>query len=133
MALSIKDPEVERLAEEVAELAGETTAEAVRKALSERRDRLSLTGARHHRGRAFLQANPGCCFGIMPQEDDRMFDLFEELFPESAPIFFVVLDCFGELSLRQAVERDAFHRRDERSLRNTSSAGMPGSLPLLIS
>jgi antitoxin VapB len=40
MALTIKNPEAERLAHEVAELTGETEAEAVRKALEERRLRL---------------------------------------------------------------------------------------------
>jgi len=41
MALNIKDPEAERLAAEVAELAGESKTAAVRNALRERRDRLS--------------------------------------------------------------------------------------------
>lgn len=41
MALNIKDPEAERLAAEVAALAGETKTRAVRVALEERRERLS--------------------------------------------------------------------------------------------
>ena len=40
MPLNIKNAEVERLATEVARLAGETKTEAVRRALAERRDRL---------------------------------------------------------------------------------------------
>ncbi len=40
MALNIKDPLAERLAAEVAELAGETKTGAVRTALAERRERL---------------------------------------------------------------------------------------------
>ena len=40
MALNIKNSEVERLAEEVAGLAGETKTEAVRRALEERRGKL---------------------------------------------------------------------------------------------
>ena len=40
MALNIKNPEVERLATEVAELAHETKTEAIRKALEERKLRL---------------------------------------------------------------------------------------------
>ncbi len=40
MALNIKDPETERLATEVAQLASETKTAAVRTALRERRDRL---------------------------------------------------------------------------------------------
>jgi antitoxin VapB len=42
MALTLKNPQVESLAVEVAELAGESKTEAVRKALLERRDRLRL-------------------------------------------------------------------------------------------
>lgn len=42
MALTIKNPEVVRLAAEVAELTGETKTEAVRRALAERRDRLRI-------------------------------------------------------------------------------------------
>jgi antitoxin VapB len=41
MALNIKNAEVERLAAEVAELAGETKTEAIRQALQERRARLA--------------------------------------------------------------------------------------------
>ena len=40
MALNLKNPEVERLATEVARLAGESKTEAIRKALEERRTRL---------------------------------------------------------------------------------------------
>ncbi len=40
MALNIKNPEVERLAEEIAGLTGETKTEAIRRALEERRDKL---------------------------------------------------------------------------------------------
>jgi len=40
MALNIKNPEVERLAEEVVALTGETKTEAIRRALEERRARL---------------------------------------------------------------------------------------------
>jgi antitoxin VapB len=39
MAISLKDPETDRLAREVAALTGETLTEAVRKALAERLDR----------------------------------------------------------------------------------------------
>ena len=40
MALNIKNPEVERLAEEVAKMTGESKTEAIRKALVERKGRL---------------------------------------------------------------------------------------------
>lgn len=42
MALNIKNPEVERLATEVAQLARETKTEAIRKALQERKARLAV-------------------------------------------------------------------------------------------
>lgn len=42
MPLNIKNPEVERLVDEVAKIAGETKTEAVRKALEERRERLAF-------------------------------------------------------------------------------------------
>lgn len=45
MALNIKDPETERLATEVAVLAGETKTAAVRHALRERLDRLRVSAA----------------------------------------------------------------------------------------
>lgn len=41
MALNIKNPEVERLAAEVAEMARETKTEAIRRALQERKVRLT--------------------------------------------------------------------------------------------
>lgn len=42
MALNIEDQETEKLAAEVAELTGESENDAVREALKERRDRLTL-------------------------------------------------------------------------------------------
>ncbi len=49
MALNIKNEEVERLAGEVANLAGETKTEAVRRALEERKSRLAMRVARRDR------------------------------------------------------------------------------------
>ncbi|MBI3666894.1 MAG: type II toxin-antitoxin system VapB family antitoxin [Acidobacteria bacterium] len=46
MALNIKNPEVEKLATEVAHLARETKTEAIRKALFERRSRLQVAAGR---------------------------------------------------------------------------------------
>lgn len=43
MGMSIKNPEVEQLAAELAELAGESKTEAIRKALIERKQRINLT------------------------------------------------------------------------------------------
>lgn len=54
MALNIKNEEVERLAAEVADLAGESKTEAVRQALAERRERLKLGRRRRARGDSFL-------------------------------------------------------------------------------
>lgn len=55
MPLNIKNLEVERLASEVAKLAGETKTEAIRKALEERKGRLSFQVARRERGGEFLR------------------------------------------------------------------------------
>lgn len=79
MALNIKNPEVERLATEVADLTGETKTEAVRKALAERRARLRQRIAepeRTDRLRRFLQSEvwsrvPGDQLGRMPDRKER--------------------------------------------------------------
>ena len=58
MALNIKNPEVEALAAEVAQLAGETRTEAVHRALLERKQRLAFRIASTDRGervRRFLE------------------------------------------------------------------------------
>lgn len=58
MAINIKNPEVEKLVDEVARLTGETKTEAVRKALEERKQRLSLrvaSGDRRGRILRFLE------------------------------------------------------------------------------
>jgi len=55
MALNIKSLEVEELVAAVSAMTGESKTEAVRRALAERRDRLSLQGARPERGDAFLR------------------------------------------------------------------------------
>jgi antitoxin VapB len=57
MALNIKNVEVERLAAEVARLAGESKTEAIRKALDERRQRLKGPSVDQRRARVlrFLQ------------------------------------------------------------------------------
>lgn len=55
MALHLKNTEVERLAAEVAALAGETKTEAVRRSLQERRDRLALRHGRLDRRASLLR------------------------------------------------------------------------------
>ncbi len=58
MALNIKNRQVEELATEIAELTGETKTEAIRRALEERRQRLSFQISSSERGselRHFLE------------------------------------------------------------------------------
>ena len=55
MALNIKSPEVEELVATLATMTGESKTEAVRRALAERRERLSLQSARRKRGSGFLR------------------------------------------------------------------------------
>jgi antitoxin VapB len=69
MALNIKNAEVERLAEEVARLAGESKTEAVRRALSERKQRLAHRvdpGDRAGRVRRFLERD---LWPLVPPEE----------------------------------------------------------------
>jgi antitoxin VapB len=49
MALNLENPDVERLVDEVAALTGESKTEAVRRALSERKQRLALRRAGRRR------------------------------------------------------------------------------------
>ena len=58
MALNIKNPNVETLASEVSELTGESKTEAIRRALEERKQRLSFQVVRESRAdelRSFLE------------------------------------------------------------------------------
>ena len=55
MALNIKNPEVERLAAELASITGETKTEVIRKALEERKNRLIFQVIRRKRGESFLR------------------------------------------------------------------------------
>lgn len=54
MALNIKNREVERLAEELANLTGESKTETVRLALVARREQLAHQAVRQSRGESFL-------------------------------------------------------------------------------
>lgn len=71
MALSIKDPVAERLAAEVASLAGESKTEAVRVALRERRERLLLTAGRGARGESLLRFLQDEVWPLLPPEAGR--------------------------------------------------------------
>jgi antitoxin VapB len=70
MALNIKNQEVERLAAEVASMAGETKTQAVKTALAERRARLARPTAGKREGslRRFLETE------IWPQIPDDVLD-----------------------------------------------------------
>jgi antitoxin VapB len=82
VALNIKNVEVERLADEVARLAGESKTEAVRRALSERKQRLAHRvdpDDRERRVRRFLERQvwplvPADQFGrrLTPHEEDAI-------------------------------------------------------------
>jgi antitoxin VapB len=81
MALNIKNVEVEELATEVAALAHETKTEAIRRALMERRDRLSAGGrpGGRRRLREYLEQNvwplmPAAELGrvMSREEEDRI-------------------------------------------------------------
>jgi len=72
MALNIKDPVAERLAAEVAALAGETKTQAVRVALAERRDRLALAGARGPRAEATKRFLEQEVWPLLPARRRRM-------------------------------------------------------------
>jgi antitoxin VapB len=79
VALNIKNAEVERLAAEVARLAGETKTEAVRRALAERHTRLHRRiseAGRRDRVRRFLENEvwarvPSGQLGRMPDRAER--------------------------------------------------------------
>ena len=55
MAFNLKNPEVERLAVELASITGETKTEVIRKALEERKNRLIFQVIRRKRGESFLR------------------------------------------------------------------------------
>ena len=79
MALNIKNAEVERLAEEVARLTGESKTEAIRQALVERRRRLRervAPAARRARLTGFLEREiwsriPSDQLGRAPDREER--------------------------------------------------------------
>ncbi|HVD86604.1 MAG TPA: type II toxin-antitoxin system VapB family antitoxin [Solirubrobacterales bacterium] len=70
MALNIKDTETEKLAEEVAEMTGETKTEAVREALAEKKKRLEARrggeGKSQKNLREFFETE---IWPLLPQEE----------------------------------------------------------------
>lgn len=72
MSLNIKDTATDKLAREVAELAGESITEAIRRALEERREKLK----RHRRGRDLAReiSDIGARCAALPDLDKRSAD-----------------------------------------------------------
>lgn len=68
MALNIKNPEVERLAAEVAALSRESKTEAIRKALLDRRDRLVLGRSRASRSDRIEALLKGRIWPAIPED-----------------------------------------------------------------
>jgi antitoxin VapB len=68
MALNIKDRETERLATEVAKLAGESKTGAIRTALAERRDRLILRVPRGSRRERIMRLLEDEIWSSMPPQ-----------------------------------------------------------------
>jgi len=67
VALNIKNLEVQRLAEEVARLAGETKTESIRRALEERRARLRLRVVKRDREAEILRYLEGEVWPSVPK------------------------------------------------------------------
>ena len=68
MALNIKNVEVERLAAEVAAICGETKTEAVRRALLERKQRLSFQIVRRDRANELMRFLEREIWSAIPDE-----------------------------------------------------------------
>lgn len=77
MALNLKNPEVERLAQELALLSGTSKTEAIRQALIEKRDRMQL-GVRRNRKDAALQFLRERVWPTVPPEARRTLSREEE-------------------------------------------------------
>lgn len=78
MALNIKNPEVEKLAGEVARMAKETKTEAVRRALSERKERLEARGGGDRKQRLLQYLEREVWPYIPPEERGRTLTREEE-------------------------------------------------------
>ncbi len=61
---------------------------------------------------------------------DGLFNLGDEIIPQSRTLCLVVGRCGTELVFRLAVENDGFHERSRRQSANTCSAGIPTASPL---
>ncbi len=78
MPLNLKNPEVERLAAEVARLTGETKTEAIRRALLERRGRLKGQPTAQRRARVLVFLKTKVWPGIPKRQLGRRLTRTEE-------------------------------------------------------
>ena len=78
MALNLKNPQVERLAAEVAKLTGESKTEAIRRALEERRQRLKGAGLNERRPRVLSLLRTKIWASIPKRELGRRLSRQEE-------------------------------------------------------
>lgn len=69
MALNIKNPQVERLVNEIAAATGESKTEVVRRALEERQARLRLQIADRSRGRRIARLLADEIWPLVPEEE----------------------------------------------------------------
>lgn len=72
MSLNIKDARTDKLAREVADLAGESITEAIRRALEERREKLKRRSARRSLSGEFDEIGKRCA--ALPDLDKRAPD-----------------------------------------------------------
>ena len=78
MALNIKNPEVERLADELARISGTTKTEAIRQALLERRERAAAASPGSNREDRLLQFLAFRVWPTLPHGADRKWTRDEE-------------------------------------------------------
>jgi antitoxin VapB len=78
MAMNIKNPAVERLAEEVARMTGESKTEAIRKALEDRKRRLAAVPARDRRASVLAFLKNQVWIGVPKEHFGRRLSRAEE-------------------------------------------------------
>jgi antitoxin VapB len=78
MAMNVKNPAVERLAEEVARMTGESKTEAIRKALEDRKRRLKAAPARDRRASVLAFLKNQVWVGVPKEQFGRRLTRGEE-------------------------------------------------------
>ncbi len=78
MALNIKSPAIERLAEELARMTGESKTEAIRRALEDRKRRLKAAPARDRRASVLAFLKNRVWTGVPKEEFGRSLTRAEE-------------------------------------------------------